>query len=313
MLWLSELDSDPARAERLQRGVPRGGRAGSAGSGLTGRDTDVELTDTRREAGRGGRALAGRAAGRAAARGGDHIAVPAGARDLADRRRGVRARVPGAGHRRPAGRPAARRPGDDDPRGDRRALPGRGGPPRGGRASTGTGRPAASRSPTSRCGWGRSWPTSTVTTPAQRVVVVAHDAVVLMMRAVIEQPDWDEVVEVVGRRQRPERVDHPLRRRGRRRLGAGHATTRVDHLAGRPLDRRPAHRPTRPARGRPRPRVTARRRSSARCRPRLRISSTTSASPSIRRRSSGIRRYSASTRSLAVPWTVATGSPAGGR
>ena len=30
----------------------------------------------------------------------------------------------------------------------------------------------------------------------RRVVVVAHDAVVLMMRAVIEQLDWDRVVEV---------------------------------------------------------------------------------------------------------------------
>ncbi|MBO3737102.1 histidine phosphatase family protein [Actinoplanes flavus] len=30
----------------------------------------------------------------------------------------------------------------------------------------------------------------------QRVIVVAHDAVVLMMRAVIEQLDWDEVLEV---------------------------------------------------------------------------------------------------------------------
>ena len=32
--------------------------------------------------------------------------------------------------------------------------------------------------------------------PGKRVVVVAHDAVVLMMRAVIEQLDWDEVLAV---------------------------------------------------------------------------------------------------------------------
>ena len=47
---------------------PEADAAGLLESGLTGRDTDVELTELGRRAGRGGRALAGRAAGGDAAR-----------------------------------------------------------------------------------------------------------------------------------------------------------------------------------------------------------------------------------------------------
>ena len=62
----------------------------------------------------------------------------------------------------------------------------------------------------------------------ERVVVVAHDAVVLMMRAVIEKLTWEQTLAAEADRQRPQRVDHPLRRHLRNLVMDRYNS--VDHL-----------------------------------------------------------------------------------